>query len=143
MKKKYTEIINHTNYRDYEHFVFWADNCTAQNKNSTLFNALLYEVNQSSNNCQSVTTKFFEKGHTFMAADSFHKAVEDWMRERKFMYDFDDFQSVINSKGTSHVLDHSKFTQYTNEVSKAHDTNYPKIEDIREVKFRRGSTKMF
>ena len=109
---------------------FWADNCTAQNKNWTLFSALLYEVNQSSNNCQSVRMKYFEKGHTFMAADSFHKAVEDVMREKKIMYDFDDFQSVINSKGTSHIMDHSKFTQYTKEVSKAHDTNYPKIEDI-------------
>ena len=51
-----------TIYRDYEHFVFWADNCAAQNKNWTLFSALLYEVNQSSNNCQSVTMKYFEKG---------------------------------------------------------------------------------
>ena len=88
----YSEIINHTDYRDYQHFVFWADNCTAQNKNWSLFSALLYDVNQKSNNCQSVTMKYFEKGHTFMAADAFHKAVEDGMREKKFMYDFNDFQ---------------------------------------------------
>ena len=139
----YSEVINHTDYRDHEHFVFWADNCSAQNKNWTLFRALLYQVNQRSNSCQSVTMKYFEKGHTFMAADSFHKAVEDGMRQKKFMYDFHDFQSIIDSKGKSHVMHHNNFTQFTKEVSKCSDTNYPKIENIREVKFKRGSTKMF
>ena len=28
----YAEIINHVDYRDYQHFIFWVDNCAAQNK---------------------------------------------------------------------------------------------------------------
>ena len=49
----YAEIINHVDYRDYQHFIFWADNCAAQNKNWTLFSALVYEVNQIGNSIQS------------------------------------------------------------------------------------------
>ena len=40
-------------------------------------------------------------------------------------------------------MDHTKFIQFTKEVSKSKDMNYPKLEDIRKVKFNRGSTKMF
>ena len=140
----YIEIINHIDYRDYDHFVFWVDNCAAQNKNWTLYSALLYIVNQrTSNYCQSVTMKYFEEGHTFMAADAFHKAVEDGMCEKTFMYDFVFFQNIRESKGKSYDMDHSKFIQFTKEVSKSKGTNYLKLEDIREVKFNRGSTKMF
>ena len=71
------------NYRDYQHFVFWVDNCSAQNKNWTLFSALLYIVNQKISNCQSVSMKYFEKDHTFMAADAFHKSIEDGMHTKK------------------------------------------------------------
>ena len=40
-------------------------------------------------------------------------------------------------------MDHSNFTQFTKELSKGRDASYPKIADIREVKFKTGSTKMF
>ena len=42
-----------------------------------------------------MTMKYFEKSHTFMAADAFHKAIKDGMREKKFMFDFVDFQNII------------------------------------------------
>ena len=42
----YIGIINDIDYRDYDHFVFWVDNCATQNKNLTLCSTLLYIVNQ-------------------------------------------------------------------------------------------------
>ena len=40
-------------------------------------------------------------------------------------------------------MDQTKFMQFTKEVSKLKDMNYPKLEDIHEVKFNQGSTKRF
>ena len=74
--------------------------------------------------------KCFEKGHTFM-------------REKKFMYDFVGFQNIIEPEKKSYVMDDTKFIQFTKEVNKSKYMNYPKLEDIRAVKFNRGSTKMF
>ncbi len=42
---------------------------------------------------EDITLKFFERGHTFMSADSFHHGVEQQMRSRQggVVYDFEDF----------------------------------------------------
>ena len=64
------------------------------------------------------------------------------MCEKKFMYDFKDFQNIIDSKGKSYLMDHTKFTQFMKEVSKSKDTNYRKLEGIRKVKCKQGSTTM-
>ena len=37
----------------------------------------------------------FEKGHTFMSADSFHHQTEKEMRSKKNLHDFDDFEKII------------------------------------------------
>ena len=103
LARTYTKVINHI---DCQHFVFWANNCSAQNKNWTLFSALIYELNQPGN-CQSVTINYFEKGHTFMAADAFRKTVEDEMRSMKYMDDFSDFEKAINAKRSAVFASHS------------------------------------
>jgi hypothetical protein len=50
--------------------VFWADNCSAQNKNWTLFNALACCVNAEWGPAE-VCIKFLERGHTFMKQTQF------------------------------------------------------------------------
>ena len=77
-----------------------------------------------------------------MAADAFHKSVEDEMRHQKYLYDFSDFVKVIDAKGKAHEMRYSDFRDYTKEVSKAADTNYPELEHVRMVRFKCGSTKM-
>ena len=48
---------------------------------------------------ESITIKYFEKGHTlFMSADSFHHQIKKEMRSKKNVYDFDDFEKIIESK---------------------------------------------
>lgn len=48
--------------RDVKHFVLWADNCTAQNKNWILFTSLVSIVNKPNNNLKSLTIKYLTKG---------------------------------------------------------------------------------
>ena len=77
----YHKAMNSTHCRDVNNFIFWADNCTAQNKNWTLYTGLVSMVNSEAGP-RTVTIKYFEKGHTFMAADSFHAQVEKGLRKK-------------------------------------------------------------
>ena len=69
--------------RDTKDFIFWLDNCSAQNDNWYLYTALLNEVNSEGGYVSSVTLKYFEPGHTFMSADNFHNQVEQRTRQKK------------------------------------------------------------
>ena len=93
-------------------------------------------------NRNTVTIKYFQKGHTFMTADAFHKTVEDEMRSMKYMYDFSDFEKAINAKGRALILSYSDFKNYSKELSKARDSSYPKLENVSVVRFKRGSRKI-
>lgn len=81
------------NDRDYIHFHIWADNCTAQNKNWTLFAALTTIVN--TNPVETVTLSFLTKGHTHMTADSVHGNIESKIKRQGDVLDFEDFKEVI------------------------------------------------
>nr|CAI5862462.1 unnamed protein product [Callosobruchus analis] len=71
--------------RDIKHITIWLDNCSSQNKNWSLFSFFVYIVNSSEVALENLTIKFFESGHTFMAADSFHHQVElSLKRKRKY-----------------------------------------------------------
>lgn len=58
--------------RDIEYVNLWLDNCSAQNKNWCLFSFFIYLVNSDETAIKELKVKFFEPGHTFMAADAFH-----------------------------------------------------------------------
>ena len=68
----YVKFIN-VYKRDPTSLILWVDNCSAQNNNWTLFTVLCQLANDSDYTCDKITLKYFEQGHTFMAADSFHK----------------------------------------------------------------------
>ena len=91
--------------RDVRFVTYWLDNCTAQNKNWTLLTTLVKVVNHSLNNIQAITLKYFEPGHTFMSADSFHNGVEKAMQKQPggVVLDFEDFKGVIASSSSSRV----------------------------------------
>ncbi|KAL5244645.1 hypothetical protein ACI65C_012055 [Semiaphis heraclei] len=74
-------------------FVFWADNCTAQNKNWTLYLALVTAVNQI-DGPNEIIIKYLTKGHTHMSADGIHGNIESKMRRKgsnclEYKNDFD------------------------------------------------------
>ena len=65
-------------------------------QNYFLFTALVAAINRQGP--KKVLLKFFEPGHTFMSADSFHAKVEKKMRGRH-VEDFPEYEAVIDSCG--------------------------------------------
>lgn len=122
----------------------WLDNCSAQNKNWNFFQHLALMLNNENIRLKKVVLKYFESGHTFMAADSFHAAVEAAMRKDRVIT-FDDFKEAVqSSKKSVEVIDmqpHYFFrteltvTQYT--LNQIHPRPY--IDKIRKIEFEKGS----
>uniref|UniRef100_A0A8D8B3Y4 (northern house mosquito) hypothetical protein n=1 Tax=Culex pipiens TaxID=7175 RepID=A0A8D8B3Y4_CULPI len=85
--------------KEKKHVVLWLDNCSSQNKNWTLFLVMILLVNSALVQTNVVEFKFFEPGHTFMSADSFHHSVERRMKaaERGHVLTTDDFFECVNT----------------------------------------------
>ena len=117
--------------RDIAHFTFWLDNCSAQNKNWYLYTALANEVNSGNNSAKTIILKYFEPGHTFMSADSFHHQVEQGMRQKKRVEDFQDFIDIVNKCGISLVMNFDDFFKIPKGLSQAkYTSNKPKLENV-------------
>lgn len=82
--------------RDVGEFVFWADNCSAQNKNYVLFSFLIATVN-SKEGPKKITIKYLTKGHTHMTADGVHGNIESKIRHKRNVYDFKDLIETAGS----------------------------------------------
>lgn len=89
--------------RDAKFIVLWLDNCAAQNKNWALFSYLLYVINTDDIAAQKITLRYFEPGHTFMSADSFHHQVEMSLQRKKKVYDFSDFVECVKAANSGKV----------------------------------------
>jgi len=137
----FIKVMQHL--RDVRQFIFYVDNCGAQNKNWTLFTALTAVVNSDSGP-DSVILRYLEKGHTFMSADSYHAKVESSLRKAKNVYDYNDFATVVERPGAKVInMEYNDFVLWKSGVSTAKFTKKPTLSDVHEVMFRRGSTKMF
>ena len=110
-----------------QQFYIGADNCSAQNKNWTLYTALTAEVNKE-NGPRLVTIKYFEPGHTFMSVDSFHCIVEQRLKQKNNVYDFNAFVDIINFTGDAKELSHSDFIEYPKGVSSGKYASFRKCE---------------
>jgi hypothetical protein len=132
--------------RDCQHFVFWADNCAAQNKNWTLYTCLATTVNTDAGP-ESCTVKYLEKGHTFMSADSFHSRVEKSLKRTPNVYDASDLKQVIANSShnvTVMPLKFDQFREWDNGVSNAaYTAGKPRLADVQVVRFQKGSTDMY
>ena len=124
--------------QDCHTITFWADNCSAQNKNWTLYMVLCQLVYDPKTSCNTITIKYFEPGHTFMAADSFHKRVKDEMRKMNKVLDFLDFEQCTSAAGISLKMSKDDFYNYKSKLSHAKYTSYPHLEDVVVIEFRRG-----
>ena len=130
--------------RDAKDFIFWLNNCSAQNKNWYLYTALLNGVNLEGGYASSATLKYFEPDHTFMPADNFHHQVEQRTCQKKKVEDFQDFLDAVSSCGQSLVMKCNDFFDFPKGVSQANYTREkPKLEQVQVIKFERGSIKMF
>jgi len=112
--------------RDCKNVVIWCDNCSGQNKNWTLYSSVVHHVFANSH-VEKVTFKYFDKGHTFMSADSFHHLVEKKIREKNILYDFSDYYECVDTAGKACLMMPEEFYAFENKKSSAKDTNYPKL----------------
>ena len=99
----FVKAIRHE--RDKRHIIYWLDNCAAQNKNWSLFTTITVIVNSAEIQAEDITFKYFEAGHTFMSADSFHHGVEQQMRKQPGgnVYDFNDFCNVVKESNGGQI----------------------------------------
>jgi hypothetical protein len=133
--------------RDQEHIIYWMDNCTGQNKNWTLYTAMVIMINSSEIAAQSVTLKYFEAGHTFMAADFVHAGVEKEMKRQPDgnIFDFEEFVSVVARSNGGHMVTRplvdTDVRQWKAGQSQAKlkEKDRPMLADIKVAKFTRGS----
>lgn len=96
----YSFILHH---RDEDNITIWLDNCSAQNKNWALLCFIVHIVNSSRCNLKKLVIKYFEPGHTFMSADSFHHQVEMSLKKTGKVYDFNDFVACVQKSNSGKV----------------------------------------
>ena len=138
----FTKFLRHPSVRDKKRVIMYLDNCSAQNKNWTVFTAMINEVNRPGG-LEQIIFRYFEKGHTFMSADSFHHLIEKGMRDRKNIYDGEDFKAVVNEVGVAVEMQVEDFIMFENGVSQGKYTHKPLLADVQEVMFKEGSTNLF
>ena len=124
----------------------WADNCVGQMKTWTFFCAIVAQMMKCS--ILVITIKYFEKGHTFMSADSFHASVERNIRQKKKLMDFNGFVECISKSGEVVEMRAEDFFDLPKKLLPKSAKNsstitYPKLSDVALVQFRKGSTKTF
>ena len=130
-----------------EPLILWLDNCSAQNKNWTLFSMLVRAAEHFK--FPSITLKFFEPGHTFMAADSVHAGIEKQMKKQKDIYDFSQFVALVenaNKKGNRAIpMSYSDFRMFQDDSSskKLRPSGRPKIAEMYVIQFRKLSKLLF
>lgn len=135
--------------RDVKTMTIWLDNCSSQNKNWGLISFFMYIiVNCEECSIRELTIKYFEPGHTFMAADSFHHQVELSLKRRNKVYDFDDFAEVVQAANKSRVevlkmTSFYSFTDYTSKYKLQKLSIKFYLKDVVSLQFRRNSKSFF
>lgn len=133
--------------RDVDSFDLWMDNCTSQNKNWCLFGLLVQLVNSTMINANTINFNFFEPGHTFMSADSFHHLVETAMKNKK-IWDFDDFKGAVNrAHRHAHAIEirisDFKLIEDVSSIQRiAKNIPRPYVDKMMRIKFTRGMYSM-
>lgn len=109
--------------RDCKRIYIWLDNCASQNKNWTLFSFLVQMIHSPEIESTEIVLFYFEPGHTFMSADSFHHQVELALNRQAKTYDFHDFSTAVSSanRGKVHLIpmQHTDFYNWEDHTSQA------------------------
>ena len=140
----FLKAMDFGDFRDFEKYIIWLDNCAGQNKNWTLYTALTNLVN-SNEGPISVTLKYFTVGHTFMSADTFHKRVEGEMRKMKQVCDWNDFKLCMERSGKLYEMKVSDFQEHISALSQGVESKQtrPLLEDVSVAEFRKGFYSFF
>lgn len=129
-----------------KHVVFWADNCTAQNKNWTLFTACIIFVNEKWGP-ETITFKYFEPGHSFMKADAIHGQIGKKWNKTPEVLDYEDLENLItaaNKRNNIISLHAEDFKPFENGcMQRKKGSSLPKVNELKSVQLRKGSKKLF
>ncbi|KAL1375676.1 hypothetical protein pipiens_017360 [Culex pipiens pipiens] len=130
-------------YRNLKKLTLWLHICSSQNNNLDLIEYIALLINQPEVQLQRIELKYFEPGHTFMAADSVHAGVEKQMKQKRVVT-FEDFKlavskaqknvEVLDMKATDFFQPKIAVTQYA--LNQCHPRPY--VENIRKVVFSKG-----
>ena len=120
---------------DFHRFIFWTDNCSSHNKCWFVYTAFAMIVNGKDLLLNSITLKYFERGHTLLSADSYHYLVEKTMNAKK--NDFEDFVKALENNGKAIIMKPSDFMDFPTGVSEKSEfaDNKPNMDSIRVAKF--------
>ena len=123
------------------------DNCGPQNKNWTVFSGLVSILNSAAVNLKLkiISLNYFEAGHTFMSADSFHAKVEGAAKDHGSLYDYDEFVKCVQKVGIAICMERKDFLKWENQLSqkKASKESRPLLDNVVVAEFRKGSSLMF
>ncbi|KAG5877833.1 hypothetical protein JTB14_018069 [Gonioctena quinquepunctata] len=132
--------------RDANRIIFWLDNCSSQNKNWCFLTFLVRMVNSNEIAAQELIVYYFEPGHTFMSADSFHHQVELSLKRQGKTYDFDDFVQAVGTSRKSKIdvksMTHKDFylwKDFKSQTKLNKDLNHPRLSNIVQIKASRGN----
>lgn len=131
-------------------FVFWTDNCAAQNKNWLLFGVLSSVVNANWGP-KTITMKYLESGHTFMKADSVHGNIGKKMKCNSNIYDYQELKKLITSATTKNIVvdmlinDFKHFETGVKNRKRSSSGSYviPILRNIKVAEFRKGNKSLF
>ena len=102
----------------------WLDNCSGQNKNWSLYALLVQMVNSQEISGKKIILSYFEPGHTYMSADSFHASVEKSLKKFQNIEDWNDFRNGISLARKNVIVKDMQYFDFFD-----YDTNYsiPKL----------------
>ena len=121
---------------DVKDVLLWLDNCSILGKNWWIYAALVAEVNKCNRNLNSITLKYFNPGHTFISANSFHHQDGLAIKRKGCLDNFTHFVVAVKSKGEALVLKHGDFFTMPRGVSQEQYAKVKiKLEDIHIVNF--------
>ena len=143
----FVRIISQPDMQEYPELVLWLDNCSVQNKNWTLYTTMVGFLSQLRDDTalKTITFKYFEAGHTFMSADSFHALAEKSFKKAVNLYDFNDYECALRTAGITVPMKPDDFKDLKSGLSQsaASRSSRPLLADVYVVQFRNDSQSMF
>ena len=126
-----------------DHIWLWAENFSGQNKNWYLFTGLAQCVNTWGP--ETITIKYQERVHTYMAADAIHGNIGKLFRKTNTVATFDDFVQLCekaNNNIKAIVLDLPFIYPISKKARTRSSTKVkmPLMKSIAEVQFKKGSS---
>ena len=127
-----------------KNFVFWSDNCCAQNKNWTLFSSF-HQVVNSPAGPNSITMKYLERGHTYLRADSIHAAIAKTLKRHRRVEDFSRLVQLIQVSQRNLVVQEIGIEGFLQWVpfQSPNSKQWPKLHNLQSVRFIRGDSHMY